>query len=78
MTTQTLTYGQQMTLDTIVHYGPIHESVIAEEVLDCDPTPAEERAAREIVEQLVAAGLVTVDGDSIRATGAGRDAAGAK
>lgn len=70
-----LSHGQQITLDTLAQFGPCHESGIAEFVLDCDPTPAEELAAREIVEKLCALGLVTVVGDSVRVTGAGRDAA---
>lgn len=59
-TTATLTYGQQITLDTLRDFGPYAVTGLAEHVLDCDPTPAEDHAAKTIAEELVTLGLATI------------------
>lgn len=75
MSTATLTHGQQMTLDTIAQFGATTTGELAEYILDCEPTYAEKRAAKEIAEQLIAAGLLALTDDVLDVTDSGRAAA---
>lgn len=67
-----LTAPQMTVLETVRDYGPIALANLAEEVLDCEPFPAEIKAIRAANESLANLGLVTIDSTTVRVTALGR------